>query len=136
MPSWSIGGQGEAIEVEILSMPEKDGGYDWVSACVHASVGAFHADVNMTILARELEPFRDDLESLYRDLKGSARLTTMENQLGLNVEVNHLGHVRVSGHLRDDASFGNRLTFELGIDQTYLKQTISQLNATISELHE
>ena len=137
MPSWSVGHfEQERIEVELLSPPAKDCGYDWVRACAHIAVGAFRADIPMTILASDMRRFREALEPVYRDLRGAAEFTTIEDQLRLKLEMDKTGHVRVTGYVRDDSSFGNRLTFELSIDQTFMPRMISELDDALSQLHK
>ena len=135
MTSWSIGHpQQERVEVELLSPPAKDCGYDWVSARTRVAVGAFRVEIPMMILASDMERFLAALVPVYRDLRGVAEFKTIENQLGLRVECDHVGHIRVTGHIRDDASFGNRLTFTLEFDQTILQRTLSELRHALSEL--
>lgn len=135
MPSWSIGRlQEERIEVELLSPPADDCGYDWVSARTRIAVGAFRAEIPMTLLASDMKRFLAALEPVYRNVRGVAEFTTIEDQLGLKLQCDHVGHIRVTGHVRDDASFGNRLTFTLEIDQTDLQRTLSELRHVLSEL--
>ena len=88
----------------------------------------------MMILASDMKRFLEALESVYRDLRGTAEFTTIEHQLYLKVEVDRVGHIRVTGEVRDDASFGNRLTFTLGFDPTMLQRTLSELRHVVSEL--
>ncbi|HXC37176.1 MAG TPA: hypothetical protein VNV43_14970 [Candidatus Acidoferrales bacterium] len=135
MPSWSIGyPKKERIEVELLSPSADDCGYDWVRACAHVSVGGFRADIQMMILAGDMRRFLEALEPVYRDLRGVAEFTTLEDQLRLKVEVDHVGHVRVTGHVKDQAGLGNRLNLEVTFDQTLLWHTVSELSEALSEL--
>ena len=135
MPSWSIGHSGrERVEVLLLSPPANDSGYDWVSARTHLEIGAFRAEIPMMILASDMTRFLAALEPVYRDLRGIAEFNTIEGQLGLRVECDCLGHVRVTGHVTDDPSFGNRLTFTLEFDQTILRRSLSELRVALSEL--
>ena len=137
MTSWSIGhAQREQIEVELLSSAANDCGYDWVSTRAHVAVEAFRADIPMLILATDLRRFREALLPVYRDLDGIAEFTTIEDQLYLKVEIDRVGHVQVTGYVKDDASFGNRLTFELQFDQTMLRGTLSELSHALSVLEE
>ena len=135
MPTWSIGyPEQERIEIELLSPPADDCGYDWVSARVHAVVGAFRGTADMVLLGADMQRFRDVLEPVYRDLRGTAEFVTIEDQLRMKVVLDRLGHVQVSGYVKDDASFGNRLSFELGFDQTVLRRTLSELDDVIRQL--
>src|ERR1700722_932222 len=137
MPSWSIGYlERERIEVELLSPPAKDCGYDWVEVRTRVSIGAFRADIKMMLLASDMASFHGALEPVYRDLRGVAEFKTIEDQLYLKVEVDHVGHVTVTGYVKDDASFGNRLTFELKFDQTLLWHTVSELDEALFELKD
>jgi hypothetical protein len=137
MPSWSIGyPEQERIEIELLSPPADDCGYDWVSARARIAVGAFRAEFPLMILASDMRRFREALEPVYRDLRGTAEFTTIEDQLRLTVQADHVGHIRVTGYVKDDASFGNRLTITLGFDQTILQRTLSELSHALSELQE
>ena len=38
------------------------------------------------------------------------------------------------GYLKDDVNFGNKLLFEIDFDQTILKHTITEINATVDQL--
>jgi hypothetical protein len=136
MPSWSIGSpEQERVEVELLSPPVDEAGYDWARARARVAAGAFRADFDMMILGSDLARFRQQLEPVYRDLRGSAEFTTLENQLYLKVEVDRTGHARVTGYAKDDVN-GNCLTFELRLDQTHLKRTLSELSDVLSELQK
>lgn len=99
-------------------------------------IGAFRAEVPMMLLASDMKRFLDTLEAVYTDLRGAAEFTTIEDQLRLKVEVDRVGHVRVVGHVKDDASFGNCLTFALEFDQTMLQRTLSELRHAVSQLQK
>jgi hypothetical protein len=135
MPSWSIGyPERERLELRLLSRPAKDEHYDWVSAEAHIAVGGFSGDTKLSVTASEMREFLAKLETLYRDLKGQAEFVTVEDQIRINVAVDRLGHVKVTGHLKDDAGFGNTFRFELAFDQTTLGHTISELRVALHEL--
>jgi hypothetical protein len=137
MPSWSIRvGEREAIEVILLSPPAKDEGYDWVSAEARIAVGGFSGCTRLTITAADMRRFHSQLQSLDRDLRGQAEFRTIEDQLYLKVGVDHLGHVNVSGYIKDDASFGNRLTFEMAFDQTLLAPIVAELGHALHQLEQ
>ncbi len=135
---WSIGYQEiERLEVEILSAPDNNEVYDWVSARARINVGGFKGDTQLMICASEIKRFTEELDSLYRDLKGFAEFKTIENQLYLKLNVDYQGHIYMEGFLRDDAvGFGksNKLSFEIEFDQTYLARTLSELKKTVTEL--
>jgi len=135
MPTWSIGyPEKERLEVELLGEPASDRGYDWIQARVRIDVGGFKGDVAMMLTLSDILRFRTALEPVYRDVRGSAEFKTIEGQLQIKVEVDKLGHVKASGFVRDDASFGNRLTFGIEFDQTLLWHTISEIDEAVFEL--
>jgi len=91
--------------------------------------GGFTGHFPANFLLAELQRFRDDVAELYRKLDGTVAFEPIEGQLKLRFEVDHLGHVAVSGSAMDTAGTGNRLSFRLMIDQTYLPALIKQLEA-------
>lgn len=79
-------------------------------------------DVNSGIFG-----FRDQLEQMNQTLKGKAVFEPLEEQLVFKMRVDSLGSINVDGRLFSQATYGTSLTFEFGIDQTYLPGIISQL---------
>jgi hypothetical protein len=135
MPSWSIGhSERERLEVALLSSPAAEEGYDWVPARAHVAVGGFQGSTDLTIMASDMKRFHAAVESMYRRLKGEAEFTTLEDQLYIKVTVDALGHVQATGYLKDDASFGNRLCFQIAFDQSLLGRTVRELEQALAEL--
>jgi hypothetical protein len=132
MKSWSIGGkENERLEVEVLSAPDNDQGYEWVSVRVSIKVGGFSGRFDASFLANEFVRFRDELKVVSEYLKGKASFETLEEQMSLEVSVDKLGHINIEGKISDQAGIGNELAFHMEIDQTYLTQTVAQLNRVI-----
>ena len=137
MPSWSIGfPEKERLHVCLSSELFSNRGYEWLSAKVRINVGGFVGDVSMTLLFGELMRFKEQLETLFRTLRGKAELKTLEGQLHIVVEVDKLGHVTAKGELCDGAGIGNVLRFEIRFDQTLLWHTISELGEALLEISE
>ncbi|MDY6791816.1 MAG: hypothetical protein SWH54_11180 [Thermodesulfobacteriota bacterium] len=137
MSTWSIGcSELERFEVTLLSPAAKDEGYDWISARASVAVGGFRGDASLMLTLTDLIRFQQELHSLYRDLKGEAELTTVEDQVSLKLSTDGLGNISATGHLMDQAGVGNRLTFTLNLDQTFLKETISELDTAIENARE
>jgi hypothetical protein len=132
MASWSIGSEdSECLTVEILGPPAKDEGYDWIPVRVKIRAGAFSGNFSAYLLAREIVKFKNELETLHKNLKGTAKFETIEEQLLLKINVDKLGHISISGEVRDEAGTGNRLIFEMSFDQTYLSRTIRELEEVV-----
>ncbi len=88
----------------------------------------------MSILFSDIVRFKEQLEPVYRNLRGTAEFTTIEGQLRIKVEVDKTGHVKASGELLDAAGVGNTLRFEIRFDQTLLWHTISEIDEAIFEI--
>lgn len=137
MASWSIGyPEKERLEVSVSPELTSDGGYEWLSAKVRIEVGGFVGEVSMSMLLGELIRFKEELELLYRALRGKAEFKTIEGQLHVVVEVDKLGHVTARGELFDGAGVGNELRFEIRFDQTLLWHTVSELDEALFEIRE
>lgn len=136
-PCWSVGyPERERISFKLLPpVSDKDSeGYDWIRAKASIQVGDFSGQTDLMLTLSDIRQFRDQAESLYRELKGYAEFTTIEGQVDFKIETDGLGHMEVRGFLRDDASFGNRLTFVIEFDQTFLEHTISEIDEALSQL--
>lgn len=100
---------GEEIWLEVVARVEAAG------ACVEAR-GSW-------LQNSELSAFLDQLEVVYRDLKGAAVLDCMEAYLGAKVECGSRGGLEVVVSLTPDyASQAHQFTFEL--DQSFLVETM------------
>ena len=82
----------------------------------------------------DMLPFQKEFHVLYKNLKGEAVLATIEDQIRLKLTTDSLGHIKVSGHLMDQAGTGNRLTFTIDLDQTFLGHAISELDVAIADV--
>jgi hypothetical protein len=125
---FSLGGrQRERVEVRAAGELTSDG---WLPSEIFLDMGAFTGHFRANFLLAELKHFCADIGELYRRLEGAAFFEPIEGQLKLRLEVDQLGHVAISGSAMDVAGTGNRLTFSLMIDQSYLPALLKQLEAT------
>jgi hypothetical protein len=126
----------ERVEITIFGYERAaSGDYhddNWLSVEVSVNCGAFHGKFPAAFLTRELESFHAQLTLLYQTLTGSARFETLEGQLELEATGNGLGRIKISGEARDQAGIGNKLIFEIGIDQTQLQTSVQSLAAAMS----
>lgn len=125
----------ERIAVDVLSYERGvSGDYhddNWVQVSIFVSAGAFTGTVGATILTGELAAFHKELSALYAALKGSAKFTTLEQQLALTLVGNGRGNIQLTGQVLDRAGVGNRLSFTLEFDQTILGASIKELGVVI-----
>jgi hypothetical protein len=129
------GGQQDRIEVTVLGYERLASGNsdddNWLSVQVAVSVGAFSGRYQASFITVELIRFKSELETLYRTLKGVAQFSAMEEQLALTMTSTGLGQIQLEGAAQDVSGTGNRLEFAFDLDQSYLAQTLAQLDAVV-----
>ncbi len=128
--------EGERVVVEVhrYERDKFDNYYDanWLRASMEIGAGKFVGNVDAAFMTFELLSFAQQLRKVYESLEGVAEFSTMEHQLDLKVTGDGKGHMKVTGQVRDDASFGNRLQFGFDLDQTFIHKSLSELENVIS----
>jgi len=110
-----------------LDLPaESDSGYDCISCLVHVRAGNFDARVKHLIERRDLIPFSEAAEKLYRSLKGEAVLNSLEGHIYLKLTGDGKGHIKLQGELVD-RGIENKFFLVIEYDQTLLWQSVSAL---------
>jgi hypothetical protein len=118
-----------------LDLPAKiDSGYDWISCHASIKAGSFEGKADLYIVAGDLVPFSEQVEALYRTLRGEAVLNTLEGQIDLRLVGDGKGHIKLHGELLDRCGIGNKLSFVIEYDQTLLWQTISALRDVLAQI--
>ena len=130
--TFAIGGTArERVEVAVVGYERAPVGeyYDdnWLRARVTVQAGAFSGSYDAAFLTEELARFREQLETLYQSLRGQAEFATLEGQLSLLLTVDERGEVLVRGVAIDVPGTGNRLQFQLTLDQSHLRSAIDEL---------
>jgi hypothetical protein len=127
-------GQSEKERLEVFvrgyCCDQYDNVYDanWLRAEANISSGAFQGSIILNIMTTELAAFAKQASALYESLTGEAEFTTLEEQLKIKLCGDGIGHISVTGYVRDEVGVGfNTLEYELAIDQTQLKSTIDDL---------
>ena len=138
MVAFSLGGsERERVSVEVAKYARAPtGDYhddNWLNVTVTVSVGAFNGTFPAFFLTEEFVAFRDELKKLHETLRGDARFTTLEDQLFLALSGNGRGQISLKGYALDRAGDGNRIEFQLEIDQTHLAGAMRELNAIIEK---
>ena len=136
MAAFSLGGlEHERVTVDVTGYEcAPTGDYhddNWLSTMVTISVGSFEGRFPASFLSDELVSFRDLLRTLHDTLLGEAKFETLEEQLFLTLKGNGRGQIFLKGHAMDRAGDGNRLEFELQLDQTHLGGTLRDLDTVI-----
>jgi hypothetical protein len=105
---------------------------NWLRASVRVRAGSFQGKYQASIRTDEIEDFRRELKAAYEDLKGPASLETLEHQLTIQLDGDGIGHFKARCEAVDGVTFGNRLSFEVETDQTYIPDVLAQLEAVLS----
>lgn len=131
------GNEHERIEVDVSGYEREPVGeyYDdnWLGATVSVKVGGFSGWFGAAFMTEDFSRFLNQLRQLYETLGGKAEFNTIEGQLLIALEGDGKGHIEVRGEAMDAAGTGNRLLFNLAIDQTQLSQTMKELSNIVSE---
>ena len=127
----------EQITLTVINYERPASGeyYDdnWLSCELQVRAGAFCGKYAANFLTFELTKLLENLDRLYRDLKGSVEFEAMENQLELKFSCDSLGHIHVLGITRDQPGIGHVLRFSFSFDQTYLATVLEQLRQVVQE---
>jgi hypothetical protein len=113
---------GERIEIH-LAKPTSG----WIETSVSIVVDGFNGELRPSFELRDLERLGESLVRLYASLSGKAILEGREGQLVLTLEGNGRGAIAVKGSAYARPTYGNRLEFELEIDQTFLPEILCLL---------
>ncbi|MES2461035.1 MAG: hypothetical protein V4671_10660 [Armatimonadota bacterium] len=124
------------LTIEFTGFPYTDADYwnrNWVSALIMARLPGFWVAFRDEIHLSDLEPFHRDLQTLYTELKGTARLHVMNGCLDLSGEIDHLGHLHWNAEIAHPVGAGNeaRLTFAMHADQSYLPSLLAQIKTVM-----
>lgn len=131
----------ERLEITVMGYAYEsyDNEYDanWLNASTSIATGGFEGRITLMILAPELSLFASGISKLYEQLDGEAEFQTMEDQLYIRCRGDGLGHIAVTGYVKDAIGTGyNTLNYELALDQTLLKRTIDELDKVLKEYPE
>lgn len=119
-----FGGDAEYIQITPPETNDRDG---WGRADVEIAVRAFNGRICPYVETRDFERFTRQLRGVYETLKGAAEFLPMEKQFTLRIEATGLGQMRLTGEAWSEATYGNKLVFELNLDQTFLKEPLEAL---------
>lgn len=105
----------------------------WSSADVSIRSGGFSGHCPAAFVVEDFAAFLDELRRVWQTLSGEASFEPLEGQLRIRVVGNGRGEIKVTGEACDMPR-RNSLQFNLDLDQTYLEQTVRQLEATVARM--
>lgn len=125
--AFRIGGEYEHfLSVTVLGRPwpDKHDRYDgnMVECQFEISLGAIRASFRETVWLFDFKSLAEEVGKMNRTLKGSASFRPLSGALSLDLEMDALGHVRVSGEACASHFPLQKVVFDMGneIDQTHL----------------
>jgi hypothetical protein len=134
----AVGGDGcqLVLRVSAYELPEAQDFDDanWLTGevdLVAGTTGSFRATHGVALRADELERFHDDLLSVVESLNGVATLGHLEGQVGCTIALEN-GGGKLTAFVKEH--IGSELNVhECKTDQSYLAQTILELEAVLKE---
>jgi len=134
-----LNGTGNFIRLDLYdrtySNADLDWDRDWIRSNVSLKAGGFQGQFQAQLRTSDFIHFKVELVQLYSTLKGTATFNTLEEQVKISVVGDGVGHIVAHCLAMDCAGAGNRLSFEIELDQSYLPEVIGQLDSIVRELH-
>ncbi len=124
-----FGSESEYVKIVVPKTFSSEG---WGQATVIISVECFRGEINPWVQAGDFECLSLELRALYETLKGKAEFAPLENQFSLELTALTGGHVELKGYASAHTSHGNKLEFELALDQTYLQRPLARIEEICS----
>jgi hypothetical protein len=108
---------------------------NWLRGSVEVQIeqpptARFRAKCDVAWQTTELHAFHESLRTLLQDLTGTAKLTTIEDQVELTIQLEK-GKGTLVG--RVEAHAVAALEFEVATDQTFLTETLTGLRAVVAK---
>ena len=129
----SVQGHDGRLTIDILDLTPNALSHStaWLNGTVsyRSSQCSFHA--TSALLVDEVLDFHRELKEMLDTLRGSARLSTVEGTISLDMAMNKRGAVAVCGKLRASEASTAEVIFEFDSDQSYLKATEIQLEEAV-----
>jgi hypothetical protein len=129
--AFHIGGEdNEFVRVLVKNIDR----HEYISANVEIASGPFHGSYSAEFQSYSFSEFHKQLATLKEVVSGSAEFTSHEGQLEFKLECDHLGRIHVRGEARDTFRTGNRLLFNIGVDQSHVPGILSSLESVLERI--
>lgn len=128
-------GEGVCIALEVLGyenpLAQDVSDANWLDCRVSITIGdAFQGQFAASFTTSDFVRFREELSTALTELNGTATFVTDEDALRVGVELSKTGRAAVEG-IAQTFSPDASLSFSFETDQTFLNQTLQQLNAVV-----
>jgi hypothetical protein len=132
MNEWKIEGTGARLAVRIISYERasatNQSDANWLRCKVEANFGTFSGSAEYAVTTTDLAQFEKSLHEMLDGKIKKAYFSTMEEEIGFEVDLNGRGQSTVSGFLKSPAIPRVKIEFAFQSDQSYLQQTLSALS--------
>lgn len=121
--------------LEVFGYPDSTfywGGFDARFGIEIKSRG-FSVKSELFISTGQLFELNKKLLDVYENLTGQVFFESYEGNLTLQLSLDKLGHVSISGHFSEQNEWKNGLHFEFQSDQSYFKKTLSELHDIVEK---
>ena len=136
MEQFSIIGNGESLTLEFMKVfgfPNStfhEGGYD-VKANITIDLVDYKVNSSLYISTGRIYEFVEHLKTCNQNLNGFVLYNSYEANLELKLQYDNQGSVKVSGNFQESLLNETNLIFEFDTDQSYITQTISELELIV-----
>ena len=125
----------EFFRVESIEAFGQEPGHGWeLVGTLSVAAGCLRCCGHQYFSFNNLAAFLQDLELLYRDLKGKARLGHTYELDYIEFEGDAQGQIRIVGYIRPFPEKRDQLDFTISCDQTYLPALIQSVKRVLGEL--
>jgi len=137
MEEFELKGQNGIIRLginEVFGFPNKTshfGGYDCILE-VEIKVNSYSVKSNFYSTTGELSKFFKKFRMCHAELNGIAEFHSYEENLELTVKYD-FGKVNIFGKYQENLAVDNKLDFDFDTDQSYLKESVNQLEKIIEK---
>lgn len=133
----TILGEDGKLDIVVLerSFPEEAGtwGGDWVRSTVSLEIPGYSACFEADLRTEEFSGFLQQIETMHRELKGTAALVPLEKTVEIIGKIHSLGGISWDVETCYPLGSGTILQFTLGADQSYLPALIKESNKLLEE---
>jgi hypothetical protein len=128
-------GDGLTIRVSGYLYPDLETARDanMLTGTISLRAGAFSGSFRAQFCTWEFADLRDKLVELERTPRSEAVFQTREQAIELVLRGDGAGGFTVAGKATDDVAYGNRLLFEMTVDQDHLRATIRELDGLLRD---
>ena len=106
----------------------------WITSRITVEVPPFRGEFGIALAIGEIEFFRDQLAPAVNSLSGNVLFENLQSDISLNIEFDKRGGATVKAVVR--RPLGPSLTFQLNSDQTYLRETLRDMDRAAKTFRE